>query len=95
MLGEMSKSKAFLNLFSYTGSASITLRSLEAARAAPQRWILVHYLEWANADASVNPDWAAHADSGRLLGAGQMRNSSVRLYRSPTFSNSKRMEESF
>lgn len=37
MLGQMSKGKDFLNLFSYTGSASV--HAGLAARAAPPRWI--------------------------------------------------------
>lgn len=37
MLGQMSKGKDFLNLFSYTGSASV--HAGLAARAAPLRWI--------------------------------------------------------
>lgn len=37
MLGEMSQGKDFLNLFSYTGSASVHVGL--AARAVPQRWI--------------------------------------------------------
>jgi 23S rRNA (guanine2445-N2)-methyltransferase / 23S rRNA (guanine2069-N7)-methyltransferase len=37
MLGQMSKGKDFLNLFSYTGSASV--HAGLGGRAAPPRWI--------------------------------------------------------
>lgn len=52
MLGQMSKGKDFLNLFSYTGSASV--HAGPAVRDPPPRWICHAPTEWAERNLRLN-----------------------------------------
>lgn len=97
-LGEMSKGKDFLNLFAYTGSASVHA-GLGGARSTTSVDMSRTYLEWAERNLRVNKltgrqhcliqadclNWLQHSDEQFDL----------IFIDPPTFSNSKRMEESF
>ncbi len=69
MLGQMSKGKDFLNLFSYTGSATVHA-GLGGARSTTTVDMSRTYLEWAERNLRLNrPDRAcASPDSGRSPG---------------------------
>jgi len=98
MLGEMSQGKDFLNLFAYTGTASVHA-GLGGARSTTTVDMSRTYLEWAEKNLRVNGltgrqhrliqadclSWLAHADE----------QFDVIFIDPPTFSNSKRMAESF
>ncbi|PVZ85836.1 bifunctional 23S rRNA (guanine(2069)-N(7))-methyltransferase RlmK/23S rRNA (guanine(2445)-N(2))-methyltransferase RlmL [Serratia sp. S1B] len=98
MLGEMSKGKDFLNLFAYTGSASVHA-GLGGARTTTTVDMSRTYLEWAEKNLRVN---GLTGRQHRLIQAdclSWLRNSDeqfdVIFIDPPTFSNSKRMENSF
>lgn len=98
MLGEMSKGKDFLNLFAYTGSASVHA-GLGGARTTTTVDMSRTYLEWAEKNLRVNE---LTGRQHRLIQAdclSWLRNSDeqfdVIFIDPPTFSNSKRMENSF
>ncbi|KHS82140.1 bifunctional 23S rRNA (guanine(2069)-N(7))-methyltransferase RlmK/23S rRNA (guanine(2445)-N(2))-methyltransferase RlmL [Pectobacterium brasiliense] len=98
MLGEMSRGKDFLNLFAYTGTASVHA-GLGGARSTTTVDMSRTYLEWAEKNLRVNGltgrqhrliqadclSWLHHANE----------QFDVIFIDPPTFSNSKRMEESF
>ncbi len=98
MLGEMSGGKDFLNLFAYTGTASVHA-GLGGARSTTTVDMSRTYLEWAEKNLRVNGltgrqhrliqadclSWLANADE----------QFDVIFIDPPTFSNSKRMAESF
>ncbi|EIC84776.1 bifunctional 23S rRNA (guanine(2069)-N(7))-methyltransferase RlmK/23S rRNA (guanine(2445)-N(2))-methyltransferase RlmL [Serratia sp. M24T3] len=98
MLGEMSDGKDFLNLFAYTGTASVHA-GLGGARSTTTVDMSRTYLEWAEKNLRVNGltgrqhrliqadclSWLANADEQFDL----------IFIDPPTFSNSKRMAESF
>ncbi len=98
MLGEMSNGKDFLNLFAYTGTASVHA-GLGGARSTTTVDMSRTYLEWAEKNLRVNGltgrqhrliqadclSWLANADEQFDL----------IFIDPPTFSNSKRMAESF
>ena len=98
MLGQMSKGKDFLNLFCYTGSASVHA-GLGGAKTTTSVDMSRTYLEWAERNLSVNKltgrnhrliqadclNWLAHTDEQFDL----------IFIDPPTFSNSKRMDVSF
>ncbi len=98
MLGEMSNGKDFLNLFAYTGTASVHA-GLGGARSTTTVDMSRTYLEWAEKNLRVNGltgrqhrliqadclSWLANADE----------QFDVIFIDPPTFSNSKRMAESF
>ena len=98
MLGQMSKGKDFLNLFSYTGSASVHA-GLGGARSTTTVDMSRTYLEWAERNLRLNGQTGrAH----RLMQAdvlGWLRESTEQFdlifIDPPTFSNSKRMEDAF
>ena len=98
MLGQMSKGKDFLNLFSYTGSASVHA-GLGGARSTTTVDMSRTYLEWAERNLRLN---GLTGRAHRLLQAdvlGWLRETDEQFdlifIDPPTFSNSKRMEESF
>lgn len=97
-LGEMSRGKDFLNLFCYTGSASVHA-GLGGARSTTSVDMSRTYLEWAERNLRLNGltgrahrlmqadclDWLRHADEQFDL----------IFIDPPTFSNSKRMADAF
>ena len=98
MLGQMSKGKDFLNLFAYTGSASV-----HAGRGGARSTTTVDmsrtYLEWAERNLRLN---GLTGRAHRLMQAdvlGWLRESDEQFdlifIDPPTFSNSKRMEDAF
>ncbi|UYU33209.1 bifunctional 23S rRNA (guanine(2069)-N(7))-methyltransferase RlmK/23S rRNA (guanine(2445)-N(2))-methyltransferase RlmL [Siccibacter colletis] len=98
MLGEMSKGKDFLNLFSYTGSASVHA-GLGGANSTTTVDMSRTYLEWAERNLRLN---GLSGRAHRLIQAdclGWLRESTEQFdlifIDPPTFSNSKRMEDSF
>ncbi|MDG1642483.1 bifunctional 23S rRNA (guanine(2069)-N(7))-methyltransferase RlmK/23S rRNA (guanine(2445)-N(2))-methyltransferase RlmL [Klebsiella huaxiensis] len=98
MLGEMSKGKDFLNLFAYTGSASVHA-GLGGARSTTTVDMSRTYLEWAERNLRLN---GLTGRAHRLMQAdvlGWLRESTEQFdlifIDPPTFSNSKRMEDAF
>ncbi|WP_342755165.1 bifunctional 23S rRNA (guanine(2069)-N(7))-methyltransferase RlmK/23S rRNA (guanine(2445)-N(2))-methyltransferase RlmL [Pantoea sp. MBD-2R] len=98
MLGQMSKGKDFLNLFAYTGSASVHA-GLGGARSTTTVDMSRTYLEWAERNLRLN---GLTGRQHRLMQAdclSWLRDSDEQFdlifIDPPTFSNSKRMEESF
>ncbi len=98
MLGQMSKGKDFLNLFSYTGSASVHA-GLGGARSTTTVDMSRTYLEWAERNLRLN---GLTGRQHRLMQAdvlGWLRDTDEQFdlifIDPPTFSNSKRMEDSF
>ncbi|ALR76228.1 bifunctional 23S rRNA (guanine(2069)-N(7))-methyltransferase RlmK/23S rRNA (guanine(2445)-N(2))-methyltransferase RlmL [[Enterobacter] lignolyticus] len=98
MLGQMSKGKDFLNLFSYTGSASVHA-GLGGARSTTTVDMSRTYLEWAERNLRLN---GLTGRAHRLLQAdvlGWLRESDEQFdlifIDPPTFSNSKRMADTF
>ncbi|HBW7497171.1 TPA: bifunctional 23S rRNA (guanine(2069)-N(7))-methyltransferase RlmK/23S rRNA (guanine(2445)-N(2))-methyltransferase RlmL [Klebsiella pneumoniae] len=98
MLGQMSKGKDFLNLFSYTGSASVHT-GLGGARSTTTVDMSRTYLEWAERNLRLN---GLTGRAHRLMQAdvlGWLRESTEQFdlifIDPPTFSNSKRMEDAF
>ena len=98
MLGQMSKGKDFLNLFSYTGSASAHA-GLGGARSTTTVDMSRTYLEWAERNLRLN---GLTGRAHRLMQAdvlGWLRESTEQFdlifIDPPTFSNSKRMEDAF
>ncbi len=98
MLGEMSRGKDFLNLFAYTGTASVHA-GLGGARSTTTVDMSRTYLEWAEKNLRVNgltgrQHRLIQADCLSWLHNGNEQ-FDVIFIDPPTFSNSKRMEESF
>ncbi|MBA0188372.1 bifunctional 23S rRNA (guanine(2069)-N(7))-methyltransferase RlmK/23S rRNA (guanine(2445)-N(2))-methyltransferase RlmL [Pectobacterium odoriferum] len=98
MLGEMSRGKDFLNLFAYTGTASVHA-GLGGARSTTTIDMSRTYLEWAEKNLRVNgltgrQHRLIQADCLSWLHNGHEQ-FDVIFIDPPTFSNSKRMEESF
>ena len=98
MLGQMSKGKDFLNLFSYTGSASVHA-GLGGARSTTTVDMSRTYLEWAERNLRLN---GLTGRAHRLMQADVLswlrdRDEQFDLIfiDPPTFSNSKRMEDAF
>lgn len=98
MLGEMSQGKNFLNLFAYTGTASVHA-GLGGARSTTTVDMSRTYLEWAEKNLRVN---GLTGQQHRLIQAdclSWLHNADekfdVIFIDPPTFSNSKRMENSF
>lgn len=97
-LGQMSKGKDFLNLFAYTGSASVHA-GLGGARSTTTVDMSRTYLEWAERNLRLN---GLSGRAHRLIQAdclGWLQETDEQFdlifIDPPTFSNSKRMEESF
>jgi 23S rRNA (guanine2445-N2)-methyltransferase / 23S rRNA (guanine2069-N7)-methyltransferase len=98
MLGEMSKGKDFLNLFAYTGTASVHA-GLGGARSTTTVDMSRTYLEWAEKNLRANgltgrQHRLIQADCLSYLGMCDEQ-FDVIFIDPPTFSNSKRMAESF
>ena len=98
MLGQMSKGKDFLNLFSYTGSASVHA-GLGGAASTTTVDMSRTYLEWAERNLRLN---GLTGRQHRLMQAdvmGWLRETDEQFdlifIDPPTFSNSKRMDEAF
>lgn len=97
-LGQMSQGKDFLNLFSYTGSASVHA-GLGGARSTTTVDMSRTYLEWAERNLRLNGlSGRAHrliqADCLSWLQACREQFDLI-FIDPPTFSNSKRMENTF
>ncbi|TKI07514.1 bifunctional 23S rRNA (guanine(2069)-N(7))-methyltransferase RlmK/23S rRNA (guanine(2445)-N(2))-methyltransferase RlmL [Martelella alba] len=98
MLGRMSRGKDFLNLFAYTGAASVHA-GLGGARSTTSVDMSRTYLEWAEKNLRSNgltgrPHRLIQADCLAWL-EGCRETFDVIFIDPPTFSNSKRMSESF
>ncbi|MCU7368734.1 bifunctional 23S rRNA (guanine(2069)-N(7))-methyltransferase RlmK/23S rRNA (guanine(2445)-N(2))-methyltransferase RlmL [Pantoea stewartii] len=98
MLGQMSQGKDFLNLFAYTGTASVHA-GLGGARSTTTVDMSRTYLEWAERNLRLNgltgrQHRLLHADCLSWLNETD-ENFDLIFIDPPTFSNSKRMEESF
>ncbi len=98
MLGEMSKGKDFLNLFSYTGSASVHA-GLGGAKSTTTVDMSRTYLEWAERNLRINgltgrQHRLLHADCLSWLRESDEQFDLI-FIDPPTFSNSKRMEADF
>lgn len=98
MLGQMSKGKDFLNLFAYTGSASVHA-GLGGARSTTTVDMSRTYLEWAERNLRLNglTGRAHRLMQADVLGWLRERDEQFDLIfiDPPTFSNSKRMEDAF
>ncbi|PKH24254.1 bifunctional 23S rRNA (guanine(2069)-N(7))-methyltransferase RlmK/23S rRNA (guanine(2445)-N(2))-methyltransferase RlmL [Enterobacterales bacterium CwR94] len=97
-LGQMSKGKDFLNLFAYTGSASVHA-GLGGARSTTTVDMSRTYLEWAERNLRQNgltgrPHRLIQADCLNWLAESDEQFDLI-FIDPPTFSNSKRMEASF
>ncbi|MGC6377342.1 bifunctional 23S rRNA (guanine(2069)-N(7))-methyltransferase RlmK/23S rRNA (guanine(2445)-N(2))-methyltransferase RlmL [Bisgaard Taxon 45] len=98
MLGEMAKDKDFLNLFAYTGSATVHA-ALGGAKSTTTVDMSNTYLNWAEQNLLLNDlDGKQHkliqADCLQWL-ARCDRQFDLIFVDPPTFSNSKRMEDSW
>ncbi|ORM74986.1 23S rRNA (guanine(2445)-N(2))/(guanine(2069)-N(7))-methyltransferase [Pantoea wallisii] len=98
MLGQMSKGKDFLNLFAYTGTASVHA-GLGGAKSTTTVDMSRTYLEWAERNLRLN---GLTGRQHRLMQAdclSWLRESDEQFdlifIDPPTFSNSKRMEDDF
>ena len=98
MLGKMSQGKDFLNLFAYTGTASVHA-GLGGARSTTTVDMSRTYLEWAEKNLRVN---GLTGQQHRLIQADCLswlsntdEQFDVIFIDPPTFSNSKRMETTF
>lgn len=98
MLGQMSAGKRFLNLFSYTGTASVHA-ILGGAESSVTVDMSKTYLEWAQRNFDLNgistrKHEIVHADCLKWLARCEDKFDLI-FIDPPTFSNSKRMEDSF
>ncbi|NRN28658.1 bifunctional 23S rRNA (guanine(2069)-N(7))-methyltransferase RlmK/23S rRNA (guanine(2445)-N(2))-methyltransferase RlmL [Photorhabdus heterorhabditis] len=98
ILGEMSEGKDFLNLFAYTGSATVHA-GLGGARSTTTVDMSRTYLEWAERNLQVNEltgrqHRLIQADCLAWL-AQTCEQFDLIFIDPPTFSNSKRMEDTF
>ncbi|MGV8004108.1 bifunctional 23S rRNA (guanine(2069)-N(7))-methyltransferase RlmK/23S rRNA (guanine(2445)-N(2))-methyltransferase RlmL [Photorhabdus temperata subsp. temperata] len=98
MLGEMSEGKDFLNLFAYTGSATVHT-GLGGARSTTTVDMSRTYLEWAERNLQAN---GLSGRQHRLIQADCLawlaqthEQFDLIFIDPPTFSNSKRMEDTF
>lgn len=98
MLGQMSKDKDFLNLFAYTGSATVHA-GLGGARSTTSVDMSRTYLEWAERNLQSN---GLSGRQHRLIQADCLNwlaqtpeQFDLIFIDPPTFSNSKRMEDTF
>ncbi|WP_391528968.1 bifunctional 23S rRNA (guanine(2069)-N(7))-methyltransferase RlmK/23S rRNA (guanine(2445)-N(2))-methyltransferase RlmL [Photorhabdus akhurstii] len=98
MLGEMSEGKDFLNLFAYTGSATVHA-GLGGARSTTTVDMSRTYLEWAERNLQANgltgrQHRLIQADCLAWLSQASEQFDLI-FIDPPTFSNSKRMEDAF
>lgn len=98
MLGEMAKNKDFLNLFAYTGSATVHA-ALGGAKSTTTVDMSNTYLNWAEQNLLLND---IEGKQHRLIQADCLqwlencdRQFDLIFVDPPTFSNSKRMEDSW
>lgn len=98
MIGEMSQGKDFLNLFAYTGSATVHA-GLGGARSTTTVDMSKTYLNWAEKNLSKN---GLFGQKHRLIQADCLKYIQdcqeafdLIFIDPPTFSNSKRMEDTF
>lgn len=98
MLGEMAKGKDFLNLFAYTGSATVHA-ALGGAKSTTTVDMSNTYLNWADQNLQLNE---LEGRQHKLIQADCLqwlekcdRQFDLIFIDPPTFSNSKRMEESW
>ena len=98
MLGEMAKDKDFLNLFAYTGSATVHA-ALGGAKSTTTVDMSNTYLNWADQNLQLNE---LEGRQHKLIQADCLqwlekcdRQFDLIFIDPPTFSNSKRMEESW
>ena len=98
MVGEMAKGKTFLNLFAYTGSATVHA-ALHGAKATTTVDMSNTYLNWAEQNLELNNLLGKNhrlfqADCLQWLAECRERFELI-FVDPPTFSNSKRMDESW
>ncbi|MCK3654696.1 23S rRNA (guanine(2445)-N(2))/(guanine(2069)-N(7))-methyltransferase [Pasteurellaceae bacterium Macca] len=98
LVGEMAKGKTFLNLFAYTGSATVHA-ALNGAKSTTTVDMSNTYLNWAEQNLELNQIAMRHhrlhqADCLQWLAECRER-FEVIFVDPPTFSNSKRMENSW
>lgn len=98
MVGEMAKGKTFLNLFAYTGSATVHA-ALNGAKSTTTVDMSNTYLNWAEQNLELNHLSLRHnrlfqADCLQWLAECRERFELI-FVDPPTFSNSKRMENSW
>lgn len=98
MVGEMARGKTFLNLFAYTGSATIHA-ALNGAKSTTTVDMSNTYLNWADQNLELNNLSARNhrliqADCLQWLAECRERFELI-FVDPPTFSNSKRMEQSW
>ncbi len=98
MVGEMAKGKTFLNLFAYTGSATVHA-ALNGAKSTTTVDMSNTYLNWAEQNLELNEIKLRNhrlfqADCLQWLAECRERFELI-FVEPPTFSNSKRMEESW
>jgi 23S rRNA (guanine2445-N2)-methyltransferase / 23S rRNA (guanine2069-N7)-methyltransferase len=97
MLGELARGKRFLNLFGYTGTATVHA-ALGGAAATTTVDMSRTYLDWARRNFELNGmDTKKHgliaADVLAWLGENRQRRYDLIFLDPPTFSRSKRMED--
>ncbi len=98
MIGEMAKGKDFLNLFAYTGTASVHA-GLGGARSTTTVDMSTTYLEWAERNLKLNglvgrQHRVQRADCLKWMEETSSQFDLIFLD-PPTFSNSKKMDETF
>ncbi|MBE2894214.1 bifunctional 23S rRNA (guanine(2069)-N(7))-methyltransferase RlmK/23S rRNA (guanine(2445)-N(2))-methyltransferase RlmL [Spirabiliibacterium falconis] len=99
MVGEMAKGKSFLNLFAYTGSATVHA-ALGGAKSTTTVDMSNTYLNWAEQNLNLNgfEESRCHqiiqADCLQWLAQCKVRYDLI-FVDPPTFSNSKRMQDSW
>ncbi|MFD2176591.1 bifunctional 23S rRNA (guanine(2069)-N(7))-methyltransferase RlmK/23S rRNA (guanine(2445)-N(2))-methyltransferase RlmL [Veronia pacifica] len=98
MLGERAKGKDFLNLFSYTGTASVHA-AVGGARSTTTVDMSKTYLSWAERNMKMNGQIGrqhqyVHADCLKWLSQADQKFDLI-FIDPPTFSTSKRMESTF
>ena len=99
MLGELAKGKSFLNLFGYTGTAT-THAALGGAISTTTVDMSYTYLDWAQRNLELNglkanTNELIQADVLTWLKQNTQRRYGLIFLDPPTFSRSKRMEETF
>jgi 23S rRNA (guanine2445-N2)-methyltransferase / 23S rRNA (guanine2069-N7)-methyltransferase len=97
MLGEMAKGKRFLNLFGYTGTATVHA-ALGGAKSTTTVDMSNTYLDWAQRNLELNGVQGAQheliqADVLQSLASETTRRYDLIFLDPPTFSRSKRMED--
>ncbi len=101
MLQQQSKGKRFLNLFAYTGSATVHAAA-GGAKSTTSVDMSKTYLDWANRNMALNKLHGAHAFIQADCRAWLAEQAALKQLQydlifldPPTFSNSKRMQHSF